>query len=136
MDRLAESSCNAYRRVVRDTPDFITYGYEPEFIGRLPVRVAFDRLLSDDLVQILTQAEDNILHKYIEDFKGYGIEAIFTILAIRDQVSPPTINIFNQDPACDLDYVANTAREMKIEYAISNSFGFGGTNGTLVFQKI
>lgn len=65
-----------------------------------------------------------------------GIEAIFTILAIRDQVSPPTINIFNQDPECDLDYVANTAREMKIENAISNSFGFGGTNGTLVFKKI
>lgn len=67
-----------------ETPDFITYGYEPEFIGRLPVRVAFDRLLSEDLVQILTQAEDNILHKYIEDFKGYGIEAIFTDAALRE----------------------------------------------------
>ena len=65
-----------------------------------------------------------------------GIEAIFSILAIRDQVSPPTINIFNQDPACDLDYVANTAREMEIDIAISNSFGFGGTNGTLVFKKL
>ncbi len=65
-----------------------------------------------------------------------GIEAIFTILAIRDQVSPPTINIFNQDPECDLDYVANSAREMTIDTAISNSFGFGGTNGTLVFKKI
>ncbi len=65
-----------------------------------------------------------------------GIEAIFTILAIRDQVSPPTINIFNQDPQCDLDYVANTSREMKIDVAISNSFGFGGTNGTLVFSKL
>ncbi len=65
-----------------------------------------------------------------------GIEAIFTILAIRDQVSPPTINIFNQDPECDLDYVANTAREMKIDTAISNSFGFGGTNGTVVLKKM
>ncbi len=65
-----------------------------------------------------------------------GIEAIFTILAIRDQVSPPTINIFNQDPECDLDYVANTAREMEINAAISNSFGFGGTNGTLVFNRV
>jgi len=65
-----------------------------------------------------------------------GIEAIFTILAMRDQVSPPTINIFNQDPACDLDYVANTAREMMIDIAISNSFGFGGTNGTVVFKKL
>ena len=65
-----------------------------------------------------------------------GIEAVFSILAIRDQVSPPTINIFNQDPACDLDYVANEARQMKIDVAMSNSFGFGGTNGTLIFKKI
>jgi len=65
-----------------------------------------------------------------------GIEAIFTALAIRDQVAPPTINIFNQDPACDLDLVPGTAREMKIDVALSNSFGFGGTNGTLVFRKI
>ena len=65
-----------------------------------------------------------------------GIEAIFSILAIRDQVSPPTINIFNQDPECDLDYVANTARDMKIDIAMSNSFGFGGTNGTVVLKKM
>ncbi len=65
-----------------------------------------------------------------------GIEAIFSILAIRDQVLPPTINIENQDPECDLDYVPNTAREAKIDIAMSNSFGFGGTNGTLIFKKI
>ncbi len=65
-----------------------------------------------------------------------GIEAIFTVLAIKHQVSPPTINIFNQDPDCDLDYVANTARDMKINAAMTNSFGFGGTNGTLVLKKI
>ncbi len=64
-----------------------------------------------------------------------GIEAIFTALAIHDQVAPPTINIFNQDPECDLDYVAGTAREMQINYALSNSFGFGGTNATLVLAK-
>ena len=64
-----------------------------------------------------------------------GIEAVFTTLAIRDQVAPPTINIFNQDPQCDLDYAANEAREMKINHAISNSFGFGGTNGSLVISK-
>lgn len=64
-----------------------------------------------------------------------GIEAVFTALAIRDQVAPPTINIFNQDPECDLDYVPLTAREMKIDVALSNSFGFGGTNGTIVFRK-
>jgi 3-oxoacyl-[acyl-carrier-protein] synthase II len=64
-----------------------------------------------------------------------GIEAVFSTLAVRDQVAPPTINIFNQDPLCDLDYVPNVARNMKIDVAISNSFGFGGTNGTLVFRK-
>ncbi|MGA0115052.1 MAG: beta-ketoacyl-ACP synthase II [Burkholderiales bacterium] len=65
-----------------------------------------------------------------------GIEAVFSVLAIRDQVAPPTINLVNQDPACDLDYVPNTARKMKIDFALSNSFGFGGTNGSLVFGKL
>ncbi|HIM58102.1 MAG TPA: beta-ketoacyl-[acyl-carrier-protein] synthase II [Gammaproteobacteria bacterium] len=65
-----------------------------------------------------------------------GIEAIFTALALKDQIAPPTINIFNQDENCDLDYCANEAREMKMNYAISNSFGFGGTNGTILLSKI
>ncbi|MDH5784377.1 MAG: beta-ketoacyl-ACP synthase II [Chromatiales bacterium] len=65
-----------------------------------------------------------------------GIEAIFTALAVHQQVAPPTINIFNQDPECDLDYVPNTAREMTINVALSNSFGFGGTNGTLILAKV
>ncbi len=65
-----------------------------------------------------------------------GLESVFTVLAVQQQVSPPTINIFNQDPACDLDYCANTARNMPIDVAVKNSFGFGGTNGTLVFGKI
>ncbi|HEB85992.1 MAG TPA: beta-ketoacyl-[acyl-carrier-protein] synthase II [Gammaproteobacteria bacterium] len=65
-----------------------------------------------------------------------GLEAIFTILCIRDQVASPTINIFNPDPECDLDFVPDNAREMKIDVALSNSFGFGGTNGTLVFSKL
>jgi 3-oxoacyl-[acyl-carrier-protein] synthase II len=64
-----------------------------------------------------------------------GIEAIFSALALYHQVAPPTINIFDQDPQCDLDYVPNTARKMEINAAMSNSFGFGGTNGTLVFRK-
>ncbi len=65
-----------------------------------------------------------------------GVEAIFTALAIHHQTAPPTINIFNQDPQCDLDYVAGSARNMKIGAAMSNSFGFGGTNGSLIFRKI
>jgi 3-oxoacyl-[acyl-carrier-protein] synthase II len=65
-----------------------------------------------------------------------GIESVFTTLAVHHQVAPPTINIFNQDPECDLDYCANTAREMRIDLAVKNNFGFGGTNGTLVFRRV
>ena len=65
-----------------------------------------------------------------------GVEAIFSVLAIRDQVAPPTINLDNPGPECDLDYVPHTARSMRIEVAMSNSFGFGGTNGTLVFRRL
>lgn len=65
-----------------------------------------------------------------------GIESLFSVLAIHNQISPPTINIFEQDPECDLDYCANTARNMKIDVAMNNNFGFGGTNGTLVFKKV
>lgn len=65
-----------------------------------------------------------------------GVEAIYTTLAVYHQVAPPTINLHDQDEACDLDYVPNTAREMKIDLALSNSFGFGGTNGTLVFRRV
>lgn len=65
-----------------------------------------------------------------------GIESVFTVLALHHQKSPPTINIFNQDPECDLDYCANTARDVKIDVALKNNFGFGGTNGSLVFKKM
>ncbi|NBW25869.1 MAG: beta-ketoacyl-[acyl-carrier-protein] synthase II [Betaproteobacteria bacterium] len=65
-----------------------------------------------------------------------GLESVFTVLAMHHQVSPPTINIFNQDPECDLDYCANTARDMRIDVAIKNNFGFGGTNGSLVFKRL
>ena len=65
-----------------------------------------------------------------------GLESVFTVLALHHQKSPPTINIFKQDPACDLDHCANTARDLKMNYAVKNNFGFGGTNGTLVFGKV
>ncbi|MCF8149135.1 MAG: beta-ketoacyl-ACP synthase II [Burkholderiaceae bacterium] len=65
-----------------------------------------------------------------------GLESVVTVLAVHHQVSPPTINIFNQDPECDLDYCANTARPMKIDAALKNNFGFGGTNGSLVFRRV
>jgi 3-oxoacyl-[acyl-carrier-protein] synthase II len=65
-----------------------------------------------------------------------GVEAIFSVLAIRDNIAPPTINLDNQDPACRLDYVPNQARPMPINVTLSNSFGFGGTNGTLIFKRV
>jgi 3-oxoacyl-[acyl-carrier-protein] synthase II len=65
-----------------------------------------------------------------------AIEAVFGVLAIRDQVAPPTANLDNPDPDCDLDYVPNTARSMQIDAVLSNSFGFGGTNGSLVFRRV
>ena len=65
-----------------------------------------------------------------------GVESVFTVLAVHHQVSPPTINLENPDPQCDLDYCANASRPMRIDYAMKNSFGFGGTNGTLVFKRV
>ena len=65
-----------------------------------------------------------------------GLESVVTALAVYHQISPPTINLFEQDPECDLDYCANVAREMKIDVALKNNFGFGGTNGTLVFRRV
>ena len=65
-----------------------------------------------------------------------GVEAIFSVLALRDQAVPPTINLDNPGPGCDLDYVPHVARQMKLEIALSNSFGFGGTNGTVAFKRL
>jgi 3-oxoacyl-[acyl-carrier-protein] synthase II len=65
-----------------------------------------------------------------------GIESVFTVLSLYDQKVPPTINLHNPDPECDLDYCANTARDMKMDIAVKNNFGFGGTNGTLVFKRL
>ncbi|MDO4970019.1 MAG: beta-ketoacyl-ACP synthase II, partial [Comamonadaceae bacterium] len=65
-----------------------------------------------------------------------GIESVFTVMAIHDQKIPPTINLLNQDPDCDLDYCANVARDAKIDVALKNNFGFGGTNGSLIFKRI
>jgi 3-oxoacyl-[acyl-carrier-protein] synthase II len=64
-----------------------------------------------------------------------GLEAGITVLALRDQMLPPTVNLENPDPECDLDYVPNQARKVEVEYAMSNSFGFGGTNGALLFRR-
>src|SRR5436305_6443381 len=88
-----------------------------------------------------SHAKDKLVVSSTKSMTGHllggagGIESVFTVLAVHHQIAPPTINIFNQDPECDLDYCANRARELTIEYAVKNNFGFGGTNGTLVFKR-
>lgn len=95
--------------------------------------LAVKRALGDRAYQIAVSSTKSMTGHMLG--AAGGAEAIFSILAIRDQVAPPTINYETPDPACDLDYVPNTAREMPIEYALTNSFGFGGTNGTLIFRR-
>ena len=103
---------------------------------------AGDKAETDAAKSALGQHAYNVAMSSTKSMTGHllgaagGIEAIFTTLAVKDQVAPPTINIFNQDPLCDLDYVANEARDMKIDHAISNSFGFGGTNGSILISRI
>ena len=88
-----------------------------------------------------SHAKDGLVVSSTKSMTGHllggagGIESVFTVLALRDQIAPPTINLTDPDPECDLDYCANTAREMKIDYAAKNNFGFGGTNGTLIFKR-
>ncbi len=102
--------------------------------GDVAETVAIKRALGDHAYKVAVSSTKSMTGHLLG--AAGGIEAVFSVLAIRDQILPPTINIDNQDPDCDLDYVANTARDAKIEVAMSNSFGFGGTNGTLIFKKI
>ena len=95
---------------------------------------SFDSTLAGIVARSLAVSSTKSMTGHLLGAAGV-VEAILTILAIRDQVAPPTINLHNPDPECDLDYVPNTARSMSIDVAVSNSFGFGGTNGTLVFRK-
>ena len=101
-----------------------------------------DKNESDAIKAAFTDAAYKIVVNSTKSMTGHllggagGIESLFTVLAIHHQISPPTINIFNQDPECDLDYCANVARPMEINVALKNNFGFGGTNGSLVFKRI
>lgn len=103
-------------------------------LGDKAETVAVKRALGDQAKKLVVNSTKSMTGHLLG--AAGGIEGIFTALAIYHQISPPTINIFNQDEACDLDYCANQAREMKIEAALSNSFGFGGTNATLAFKRI
>jgi 3-oxoacyl-[acyl-carrier-protein] synthase II len=101
-----------------------------------------DKNETDALKAALGDAAKKVVVNSTKSMTGHllggagGLESVFTVLALHHQKSPPTINIFNQDPECDLDYCANTARDMKIDVAVKNNFGFGGTNGTIVFRRI
>lgn len=102
-------------------------------LGDLAETVAIKRALGDHAKNIVVNSTKSMTGHLLGG--AGGLESVFTVLAVHNQLSPPTINIFKQDPDCDLDYCANTAREMPINIAVKNSFGFGGTNGTLVFGK-
>jgi len=103
-------------------------------LGDAAETTAIKRTLGDHAKKIVVNSTKSMTGHLLGG--AGGLESVFTVLAIHNQLSPPTINIFNQDPACDLDYCANVARAMPIDVAVKNSFGFGGTNGTLIFGKI
>jgi 3-oxoacyl-[acyl-carrier-protein] synthase II len=102
-------------------------------LGDLAETVAMKRMLGAHAAKVAVNSTKSMTGHLLG--AAGGVEAVFTALALRDQVSPPTINLRTPDPQCDLDYVPNSARKMKIRAAMSNSFGFGGTNGTLVFAR-
>ena len=102
-------------------------------LGDVAETVAIKRALGDASSKVVVNSTKSMTGHLLGG--AGGLESVFTVLAVHNQISPPTINIFNQDPACDLDYCANTAREMPINVALKNSFGFGGTNGSLIFAK-
>ncbi len=103
-------------------------------LGDVAETVAIKRALGDHAKNVVVNSTKSMTGHLLGG--AGGLESVFTVLAVHQQLSPPTINIFNQDPACDLDYCANSARKMSINIAVKNSFGFGGTNGTLIFGKV
>jgi 3-oxoacyl-[acyl-carrier-protein] synthase II len=103
-------------------------------LGDIAETIAIKRALGSHAKEVVVNSTKSMTGHLLGG--AGGLESVFTVLAVHRQLSPPTINIFNQDPACDLDYCANTARPMPINIAVKNSFGFGGTNGTLVFGKL
>ena len=103
-------------------------------LGDRAETVAIKTALGDSAMKVAVSSTKSVTGHLLG--AAGAIEAIFSVLALRDQIAPPTINLDNPDPDCDLDYVPNTARKMKIDVALSNSFGFGGTNGSLVFRRL
>jgi 3-oxoacyl-[acyl-carrier-protein] synthase II len=127
---------NALRnaRLNREDIDYINAHGTSTPLGDLAETVAVKRCFGDHARKLAISSTKSMTGHLLG--AAGGVEAIFSVLAIRDQVAPPTANLFNQDPACDLDYVPNAARRMPLRSALSNSFGFGGTNGTLIFKRV
>ena len=116
-----------------DQVDYVNAHGTSTPLGDLAETIAIKRALGAHAYKVVVNSTKSMTGHLLGG--AGGLEAVFTVLALQNQVSPPTINIFNQDPACDLDYCANVARQMPINIAVKNSFGFGGTNGTLIFGK-
>jgi len=135
-DGAVRCMANALRNagINREQVDYINAHGTSTPLGDIAETVAVKRCFGDHAKQLAVSSTKSMTGHLLG--AAGGIEAVFSVLAIRDQVAPPTINLVNQDPECDLDYVPNTARQMNIDVAVSNSFGFGGTNGTLVFRKV
>lgn len=117
-----------------DQVDYVNAHGTSTPLGDLAETVAIKRALGEHAKKIVVNSTKSMTGHLLGG--AGGLESVFTVLAVHHQISPPTTNIFNQDPACDLDYCANTARDMPINIAVKNSFGFGGTNGTLIFGKV
>jgi 3-oxoacyl-[acyl-carrier-protein] synthase II len=117
-----------------DQVDYVNAHGTSTPLGDMAEAVAINRALGAHAKKVVVNSTKSMTGHLLGG--AGGLEAVFTALAIHHQISPPTMNIFNQDPACDLDLCANVAREMKIDIAVKNSFGFGGTNGSLVFGKV
>jgi len=117
-----------------DQVDYINAHGTSTPLGDIAETVAVKRCFNDHARKLAVSSTKSMTGHLLG--AAGGIEAVFSVLAIRDQVAPPTINLHEPDPECDLDYVPNTARPMKIDVALSNSFGFGGTNGSLLFRKL
>jgi 3-oxoacyl-[acyl-carrier-protein] synthase II len=135
-DGAARGMANAMRNggVNPDEVDYVNAHGTSTPLGDLAETIAVKRCFGDH-AKALAVSSTKSATGHLLGAAG-GVEAVFSVLAIRDQIAPPTINLFEQDPQCDLDYVPNKAREMKISVVMSNSFGFGGTNGTLIFRGI
>ncbi|AKM32619.1 beta-ketoacyl-[acyl-carrier-protein] synthase II [Pandoraea faecigallinarum] len=117
-----------------DTVNYVNAHGTSTPLGDIAETVAIKRLMGDAAKRVVVNSTKSMTGHLLGG--AGGLESVFTVLAVHHQKSPPTINIINQDPACDLDYCANVARDVKIDVALKNSFGFGGTNGTLVFQRV